>query len=94
MMNTIVDVFGRNLTTRKPNRDILESCNIDPGTKDEWVLINVRSTFNGIVLFATEYCRDVIIISSPDMKNSTALKAAVEVRKNLECACRYYYSVH
>lgn len=93
MMNTIVDVFGRNLTTHKPNRDILKSCNIDPGTKDEWVLINVRSTFNGIVLFATEYCRDVIIISSLGTKSNTALRAALTVRENLEHACRYYKTV-
>ena len=93
MMNTIVDVFGRNLSTRKPGRDVLESCNIDPGTKDEWVVIKVKSTFNGIVLFATEYCRDVIILSSPDAKNTTSLKAALNVRENLECAYKYYKDV-
>ncbi len=91
MMNTIVDTFGRNLSTHKPGGNVLESCNIDPATKDEWVIINVKSTFNGIVLFATEYCRDVVILSSP--QNATISKAALKVRENLECAYRYYKNV-
>jgi hypothetical protein len=75
MMNTIVDVFGKNKKTVPVDADTAKKYHITAG---DWVQLHLKCTADGMELFATEYCRDVIIIS-PE-------KSAQNVRETLKLA--------
>ncbi len=79
MMNTIVDVFGKNKKTVPVDADTAKKYHITAG---DWVQLHLKCTADGMELFATEYCRDVIIIS-PE-------KSAQNVRETLKLALTRY----
>ncbi len=83
MMNTIVDTFGKGdaATISKLKKTV--PVNADTAKKyhlknngEGWVALSVKCSEPGMELFATEYCRDVIIVS-PDA-SAQRVKAALK----------------
>ena len=78
MINTMVDVFGKNI---KPEILSIQDQNKlginDPSS--EWLKIRIDSSMDGMMLFAKEYSGDVIILSPEEvrMKVRNLLKAAL-----------------
>ena len=78
MINTMVDVFGKNI---KPEILSIQDQN-KLGINDhssEWLKIRIDSSMDGMMLFAKEYSGDVIILSPEEvrMKVRNLLKAAL-----------------
>ena len=89
MMNTIVDVFGISDTifNSKPKKTVTVSTDTAQKfhLKDNgkgWVELRIKCAEPGMELFATEYCKDVIIVS-PDA-------SARRVRETLKEALGHY----
>ena len=83
MMNTIVDVFGIGDADIGLKRKKTVPVNADTAKKyhlknngEGWVALSVKCSEPGMELFATEYCRDVIIVS-PDA-SAQRVKAALK----------------
>lgn len=83
IMNTIMDVFGRNARVVKAPAEMLEK--YLPHTQadeDTWLEVTIESTTGGVELWATQYCNDCVIISPESSRN--------RVRQRLEQGLTYY----
>ncbi len=89
MINTMVDIFGRDIKPSSADARTLKSHNIIPSKDQEWVLIRVKSTDDGMVLFATEYCRDVCIVAGPRCSKKVK-ETADRVKKSLSVGLSRY----
>ena len=81
MMNTMADAFGLNIKTAPVDTDTAKRFRLDIG-KSKWVKVFVQSSEEGMILFATEYCNDVII-ASPS-------KCSTKVKETLTKALKHY----
>jgi predicted DNA-binding transcriptional regulator YafY len=87
MMNTIVDVFGKNARVVKANDELVEKTlkhdvALDKANGITWLKVTVDTTLGGVELWATQYCNDCVIIS-PD-------EAREHVKQRLSDGLKYY----
>ena len=91
IMNTIMDVFGKKATiTRPPESELKKIFKNNDGTfflkeNERWLRISIESAPGGVELWATQYCKDCIIIERED--------SAKRIRDNLKTALAYYDSL-
>lgn len=88
IMNTIVDVFGKNARVTKASDELVETYTkhnaayyLEQGVR--WLRVSIESTPGGVELWATQYCNDCLIISPEESRE--------RVRKRL-CAGMEYYN--
>ncbi len=83
MIDLILDTFGRDSTIRYAEKKEIAEHIVDGNeTDDRWIHARVKATPGGAELWATQYGRDVMIISP--------VSSADRVRENLEIALKRY----
>lgn len=87
IMNTIVDVFGKNAKVMQASDELLEKY-LRHGReyyKEQgitWLRVSIESTSGGVELWATQYCNDCLIISPEESRD--------RVKKRLHAGIEYY----
>ena len=88
IMNTIVDVFGKNVRVTQASDDLLEEY-LKHGREyyEEqgitWLRVSMESAPGGVELWATQYCNDCLIISPEESRE--------RVKKRLDTGIIYYH---
>ncbi len=77
IMNTIVDVFGKNVKVSNANEKLLEKYLPDGRKQDEnWLKVTVEVAVGGMELLAAQYCDDCIVISPEQSRERVKQKLA------------------
>lgn len=87
IMNTIVDVFGKNVKVTPASDSLVKShLGHDKKYYEEqginWLKVSIQSTTGGVELWATQYCNDCLILSPEESREA--------VRKRLQAGMAYY----
>ena len=87
IMNTIVDVFGKNVKARiAPDEMVSKYLHKDAELEREqgitWIKVKVETTTGGVELWATQYCNDCFVVSPETLRN--------RVRERLMQGIEYY----
>ncbi len=87
IMNTIIDVFGKNVHVREADAETVEkylhrSLEEDKKKHIEWLKVSFESAAGGVELWATQYCNDCVIISPEE--------SAKRVKERLSAGIQYY----
>ena len=87
IMNTIMDVFGKNAKVTKADDDILQkylgnNVNFYKEQGITWLKISVETAIAGVELWAAQYCNDCIVISPEELRT--------RVKERLEAGLEYY----
>lgn len=75
IMNTIMDTFGRNARVKKADVEMVKKY-VGCSSREEevrgitWLCLTVDSTPGGMELWATQYCKDCIIVSPEEVRES------------------------
>lgn len=88
IMNTIVDVFGKSARVTEADDDVLlkylgHDVNFYKEQGIKWLRVSIETTTGGVELWATQYCRDCVIISPEE--------SAARVKERLEAGLGYYH---
>ena len=86
-MNTIMDVFGKDAKVCEAEEDLIEQYLPHSKTEYEqqgitWLRVTIESAVGGVELWATQYCKDCIIISPEESRE--------RVKQRLLEGCQYY----
>ena len=89
IMNTLVDVFGKNVRVTQASEELLEKYLKHRWENDRehgiiWLRVSIESALGGVELWATQYCNDCLIISPEESRD--------RVKKRLEEGIAYYQS--
>jgi len=74
IMNTIMDVFGKNAKVTKADKELVEK-NLPESFETyekqgiSWLKVVIETTSGGVELWATQYCNDCIIVEPKDSAN-------------------------
>ncbi len=87
MMNTIVDVFGKNVKVTQASDELLERYLKHNRKYYEeqgiiWLRVSMESAPGGVELWATQYCNDCLIISPEESRN--------RVKERLDAGMAHY----
>lgn len=87
IMNTIVDVFGKNARVTQASDELLKKYlkhNREYYSEQGiiWLRVSIESTPGGVELWATQYCNDCLIISPEESRD--------RVKKRLHAGIEYY----
>ena len=86
-MNTIMDVFGKNIKVTKADDDLLLKYlgnNVEFYEKQGiiWLKVSVETTTGGVELWVTQYCKDCFVVSPEELR--------ISVKERLEIGLDYY----
>lgn len=87
IMNTIVDVFGKNAKVSQASDELVEkylkhSRDYYEEKGITWLRVSLESTPGGVELWATQYCNDCLIISPEESRD--------RVKERLHAGVEYY----